>query len=41
MAIAIAVGGGVGEQLALRAAIAVGLSLVDELRLAHHAVFGW
>ncbi|MNT05749.1 hypothetical protein D3C72_1403820 [compost metagenome] len=41
MAIAVAVGGGVGEQLALRAAIAVGLSLIDELRLAHHAGFGW
>lgn len=38
--VAVAVGGGVGEKLALRATIAVLFAVMDELRLTHHAGSG-
>ncbi|MBB4274459.1 hypothetical protein GGE12_002235 [Rhizobium mongolense] len=41
MPIAVAVGGGIGQELAFGAAIAVCLGLIVELRLAHHAGLGW
>src|SRR5882672_7512289 len=41
VAIARTVGRGVGEQLTLRAAIAVDRGLVSEGVLAHHAGLGW
>ncbi len=40
MAIAVAVGGGISQELAFRAAVAVNRAVVDEFRLAHHAGFG-
>src|SRR5690606_20988828 len=39
--LAVAVGGGISQELAFRAAITIHRAVVDEFRLAHHAGFGW
>src|SRR5690606_40312603 len=39
--IAVAVGGGISQELAFRAAITIHRAVIDEFRLAHHAGFGW
>src|SRR5690606_29875801 len=41
MLVTVAVGRGIGEQLALGAAIAIGIRFECEPRLAHHAIPGW
>src|SRR5690606_41726203 len=39
--LAVAVGGGISQELAFRAAITIHRAVIDDFRLAHHAGFGW